>query len=108
MWHIGTTMSERKRPGRRPKDQKRLPLSIRITPALRDLLVSTAKANGRSITQEAEIRLEYAVRDERRIEEILDLAYGPCLAGILLALGRAMQVAGSESYFWQTIGKANI
>ena len=101
-------MSERKRPGRRPKDQKRLPLSVRITPALRDLLVSTAKANGRSITQEAEIRLEYAVRDERRIEEILALVYGRCLAGILMALGQAMQDAGRGSYLQQALGKVNI
>jgi hypothetical protein len=101
-------MSEQKRPGRRPKDQKRLPLSIRITPALRDVLVSTAKANGRSITQEAEIRLEHTIRDERRIEDILDLAYGPRLAGILMAIGRAMQDAGRDSYFGQVIGKIRL
>jgi hypothetical protein len=101
-------MSERKPRGRRPKDQKRVPLSIRITPALRELLVSTARANGRSITQEAEIRLEHAVRDERRIEEILDLVYGPCLAGVLMALGQAMQDAGRGSYLLEALGKVNI
>jgi hypothetical protein len=43
---------------RRPKDQKRIPLSMRITPALREELVAKAADNGRSITQEAEFLLE--------------------------------------------------
>jgi|SRR5947207_4744861 len=101
-------MSERKRPGRRPKDQKRLPLSMRVTPALRDFLVSTATANGRSITQEAEVLLEHGRRDEGRLEDILDLAYGPWLAGVLMALGEAMQEAGRGGYFGQATGKVNV
>src|SRR5262249_6794941 len=87
-------MSERKRPGRRPKDQKRIPLSMRITPEMRDWLVSTAKHNGRSITQMAELLLEHTRRDERRIPEILELAYGPWIAGLLIGLGYAMKEAG--------------
>jgi hypothetical protein len=54
---------------RRTKDQKRIPLSMRITPALRDLLVSQAAENGRSITQEAEIRLQQSFTG---IDELFD------------------------------------
>src|SRR5262249_14121865 len=41
-------------------------------------------------------------------EEVLDLAYGPRLAGVLMAIGRAVQEAGRDSYFAQAIGKVSI
>jgi hypothetical protein len=75
---------------------------------MREFLVSTAKANGRSITQEGEILLEYGRRDEARLEGVFDLAYGPWLAGALMAIGHAMQEAGRDSYFAQAVGKVNI
>ena len=39
-------------------------LSMRIAPAVRDKLVQSAKANGRSITQEADRLLERAFHDD--------------------------------------------
>ena len=80
-------MSEPRRPGRRPKDQKRLPLSIRITPALRTRLVSAAAANGRSITQEAELRLEQTVDQERSLVDALELGFGRQVAAVMLTIG---------------------
>ena len=101
-------MSEQKRPGRRPKDQKRIPLSMRITPEMREWLVSTVKGNGRSITQMAELLLEHARRDERRIPEVLELAYGPWIAGLLIGLGYAMKEAGRIAHLQRAMGRVSI
>jgi hypothetical protein len=80
-------VSEPRRLGRRPKDQKRLPLSMRITPALRARLVSAAAENGRSITQEAELRLEQTVDQERSLVGVLELGFGRQVAAVMLAIG---------------------
>jgi hypothetical protein len=80
-------VSEPRRLGRRPKDQKRLPLSIRITPELRARLVSAAAANGRSITQEAELRLEQSADQERSLVDALELGFGRQVAAVMLAIG---------------------
>jgi hypothetical protein len=101
-------MSERKGPGRRPKDQKRIPLSVRITPEMRDRLVSTAKGDGRSITQEVELLLEQALSDKRRIPDILELAYGPWIAGLLIGLGYAMKEAGRVAHMQKALGHVSI
>src|SRR5690242_21925669 len=101
-------MSERKGPGRRPKDQKRIPLSVRITPVMRDRLVSTAKGDGRSITQEVELLLEQALSDKRRIPDILELAYGPWIAGLLIGLGYAMKEAGRVAHMQKALGHVSI
>jgi len=81
---------------------------MRITPEMRDWLVSTAKHNGRSITQMAELLLEHTRRDERRIPEILELAYGPWIAGLLIGLGYAMKEAGRIAYFQKAMGRVSI
>jgi hypothetical protein len=101
-------MSEPKGPGRRPKDQKRVPLSVRITPEMRDKLVSTAKGNGRSITQEVELLLEQALSDKRRITDILELAYGPWIAGLLIGLGYVMKEAGRVAHLRKAMGHVSI
>jgi hypothetical protein len=46
---------------RRAKDQRRIPLSMRIAPQTRARLEFEAARTGRSITQEAELRLEMAL-----------------------------------------------
>src|SRR6476659_11251968 len=46
------------RPTKRPKPGTRVPLSMRVTPAVRKKLERAALRRGRSISQEAEIRLE--------------------------------------------------
>lgn len=79
-------MQAKSRSRRRPKDEKRIPLSMRITPSVRKSLVAAAATSGRSITQEAELRLEYSLRDERVLDEALELAYGPINADFLLSL----------------------
>ena len=50
---------------RRHKDQRRIPLSLRLTPEMRQHLERIAERNGRSLTQQTEFLLEYAMRLER-------------------------------------------
>ena len=46
------------RPTKAPKPGTRVPLSFRVTAGVRQQLEETAIANGRSLSQEAELRLE--------------------------------------------------
>src|SRR5258708_34610599 len=73
--------------GRRATDQLRIPLSMRITPQVREQLVTDAARNGRSLTQEAEFRLEQSFRTQGLLGDVLELAYGPRIAGLLLLFG---------------------
>ena len=52
-----------RRRGRRPKPNKRAPLSLLVDPGLRSLLVYTAEENGRSITRQTEHVLEQALKN---------------------------------------------
>src|SRR4051794_18964810 len=92
-----------KRPStRRVKDQKRIPLSMRITPEIRERLVTEAAARGRSITQEAELRLEQSLSEDDQLVRSLRRIYGPQLAGLLLLIGEALGRAGPAMGFMKS------
>lgn len=81
----------KKRPGRPAKpavEGERIPLSLRITAALkRDL---EASANGRSLSQEAEYRLDRSFRQEESLG-------GPELARIALHMTTSFYLAGEKA-----------
>jgi hypothetical protein len=56
----------RRRPGGqpKPKDQKRIAVNLRMSPSLHARLLSMAKEHGRSITQQAEMLLDDALRGD--------------------------------------------
>jgi len=64
----------RRRPGGQPKskDQKRIAMSLRLSPALHARLVARAKEHGRSITQQAEMLLDQALRDPGEMHVLHD------------------------------------
>jgi hypothetical protein len=64
----------RRRPGGQPKskDQKRIAMSLRLSPALHARLVARAKEHGRSITQQAEMLPDQALRDPGGIHVLHD------------------------------------
>jgi hypothetical protein len=76
---------------RRPKDQNRVPLSMRIAPETRKQLEDEAAQTGRSITQQAELRLEQSLRDEKRASLFHDAVYGRQAAAVLEALANAIR-----------------
>jgi hypothetical protein len=64
----------RRRPGGqpKPKDQKRIAVNLRMSPALHARLVAMAKEHGRSITQQAEMLLDQAMVGALRADEVLE------------------------------------
>ena len=79
------------RPGREPAPGERVGLSLRVTPEMKRLLDAAAASSGRSLSQEAEVRLEQSFRDEDLLPQILDMAFGPQTAGLLLLLGQCVR-----------------
>jgi hypothetical protein len=47
---------------RRPQDQKRIPLNLRVTPQIRKELEQVAANTGRSLSQQTEFLIELALR----------------------------------------------
>ena len=74
---IDVNVLGQRRRGRKPKSNKRVPLSLLVDPEIRDRLVDAARENGRSITRETELTLKrgfniflsYDVRDAPSVSE---------------------------------------
>jgi TraY domain len=79
------------RPGKEPAAGERVGLSLRVTPETKRALDAAAAASGRSLSQEAEMRLERAFQDEQLLPQLLDLAYGRDTAGLLLLIGECLR-----------------
>ena len=60
------------RPTKKPKPGERVPLGLRVTPKMKERLEAAATKKGRSLSQEAEFRLEMSLASDRQ----LILAYG--------------------------------
>src|SRR5262245_46593766 len=73
---------------------EKLHLGIRVTPEMKQRLEAVAAANGRSQSQEAEIRLQRTFDRQDLLVEVLTVGFGKELAGILMMLGVAMLWAG--------------
>jgi TraY domain len=84
-------------PKRKPKDGERVALSLRMTPALKRQLDAAAEKGGRSLSQEAEVRLERSFDHQDLLSEVLTIAYGKEMAGVLMFLGDTMLFA--DSYY---------
>lgn len=89
----------------RPKGPERSPLSLRVTPEVRMKLDQAAAQTGRSISQEAELRLERSFDRQDLLCESASYAFGPRLAGTLLAVGKAVALLGPLQKFAVTMSK---
>jgi hypothetical protein len=85
------------RPGREPLPGERVGLSLRVTPEVKRSLDAAAERSGRSLSLEAELRLESFSKDEHSLREALALAYGHRIAGLLLKIGDAMKAAANDA-----------
>lgn len=100
----------RGRPTKPPVAGERVPLSLRVTADAKQRLEASAEQNGRSLSQEAEVRLEQSFRDDDLLPQLMAAAYGERLAGILMMMGSAMSMVGRQAGFAQTFtleGSAN-
>ena len=60
-------------------------LGLRVTAELKNRIEGAANEKGRSLSQEAEFRLERSFDREELLPEVLTLAYGKALANVFIA-----------------------
>src|SRR5205823_11825317 len=72
-------------------------ISVRTAVDLKRQLDEAAKWSGRSLSQEAESRLEQSFRDDHWAHLFSDVFYGRELATLLEIIGRAMRDAGAHA-----------
>lgn len=90
------------RPKREPSPGERVHLGFRVTTDLKRRMELAAQRNGRSISQEAEFRVEHSFDRDDLLPEVLTLKYGRQLAGVVMLLGLAMKLAGETNAFIKT------
>ncbi len=88
-------MAQIGRPTTPGKAGQKSTLSIRATGELKDKINNAAKANGRSLSQEAELRLE-------RSFDIEDRFGGPQVVGLIETIATVMKTAGEHAGFIET------
>src|SRR5437016_8009288 len=93
---------EKRRPGRprsRPDEGPGQFVGFRASRELKNRLEAAAAENGRSLSTEAQFRLEQSFRNADYFDQATDLAYGPRLAALLAVIGRAMNEIGRHAPF---------
>jgi hypothetical protein len=101
---IETPRKLEKNMARRPKaksgtrDVKRFAIGFRVSREVRERLEAAARASGRSLSQEAETRLLFGLRDERSAVDLLAFRYGAQLGGILLLLAEVASYGESSDW----------
>jgi hypothetical protein len=101
---------EKRRPGRpRVRIERGVPaeyVGFRASKALKASLELEAQKSGRSLSTEAQFRLEQSLADNKRATDILlpglTLKYGAPLAHLLLAVADAMHEVGTHRYHTAT------
>jgi hypothetical protein len=89
----------KKRPGRprtRTTEQPGDYVGFRCPRKLKGLLEDAAAASGRSISTEAQFRIENSFRDQRLFDEALDIEYGEGTAGIPALLKEVIKSIASD------------
>lgn len=86
-------------PGRKPtpaNQGQRVSLGLKVVPEIKNQLDAAAKFNGRTQSQEAEVRLENSFRNERVLDEAIDLHFGRANGDLLLSLFGAVLNTATE------------
>jgi hypothetical protein len=92
----------------RPRSRSEGPgdyVGFRAPRELKERLETTAATSGRSLSTEAQIRLEKSFEKQDLLSDSLELAYGARLAGIVLLVGNLMKQTGLLGGF-ASIGSA--
>jgi hypothetical protein len=95
-----TRMKSAGGPGRKARVAQpgtRAALGLRVTHAVKNQLDTAAKQNGRTQSQEAEVRLENSFRNERVLDEVIDLHFGHANGELLLSVFGAVLNAATEA-----------
>src|SRR5690348_6682901 len=95
----------KRRPGRKAvaaNQGQRVSLGLKVTPEIKNKLDAAAKENGRTQSQEAEVRIEQSFRGREYLDQAMELAYGRRLAGLLQVIARVMVDTGRYGGFLST------
>jgi hypothetical protein len=85
-------------PPKREPTGERFQIGVRLTSEQKRRLDAAAEESGRSQSQEVELRLAHTFDRQDLLPEVMSLAYGREIAGILMIVGHAMQdIFQSES-----------
>ena len=104
-----TEKKARRRPAPKRERQGEY-VGFRSPVVLKEKLEAAARSSNRSLSSEAQFRLERSFEHERVLHEALALAYGPRTAALVLLIARAMHDAGTAEAFNKTFtpeGAAN-
>jgi hypothetical protein len=92
-------------PKRAPRPGERFQIGVRVTPEMKQRLDAAAQRSGRSLSQEAEFRLEHSFDRQELMPEVLATGYrSKQFAGLLMLVGEAMMNAG---YHARSVGRIN-
>src|ERR1700680_105787 len=78
------------RPTTAAKEGRKATLGILASASLKRRLQEAAEVNGRSLSAEAEFRLEPSFQEQDLLDQVLTLAYRPQTAGLIQVLGQAI------------------
>jgi hypothetical protein len=90
------------RPAKAAEPGTRVSLGLKVTSQVKARLDGAARLNGRTQSQEAELRLEMSFRDEGILPQIMALAYGRQTAGLLMLVGACISKIGGHAAFAET------
>lgn len=76
---------------------KRVPLSLRVTPLMKEKLDGASISSGRSLTQEIELRLEQSFNKQAQILDMLAASYGPQVAALLAVLADTIHFVAAHA-----------
>jgi hypothetical protein len=87
----------RKKRGGRPPRRKvqpgdRVPLSLRVSPEIKQNIDHASEVSGRSQSQEVEFRIEHSFTRENLLNDALALRHGPQGAAVLMAVSDALRL----------------
>src|SRR5258708_5188111 len=85
------------RPSKKAKGHQKKTLGIRATVDLANRLDREAKKSGRSLSEEASLRLERSFQAQDQAEIFSDYHFGPQLSGVLMAIGQALIDTGTHA-----------
>ena len=94
---MAETGSRRGRKTKPANQGSRVSLGLKVTPEIKNRLDAEAKRNGRTQSQEAEVRLENSFRYRDALSEVLVLRYGNPNATLAVLIGDIMDRGKSVS-----------
>jgi hypothetical protein len=87
-------------PLREPVEGERFKLGLRVTAPTKRRLNVAAVRSGRSLSQEAEMRLERTFERQDLLSEVLALHYGREVAALVMMVGRVASDTADISWRW--------